>query len=70
MKRSRKAVTNLRTERTILLRSLLAAERNWFAMCRNFRDAGRAWIRIKRACSERGISVGQWANDNAHLSKR
>jgi site-specific DNA-methyltransferase (adenine-specific) len=70
MARSRKTVINLHSERATLLRSLLAAERNWFAMCRNFRDAGTAWNRIKVACKERGISVAQWANDNSHLSKR
>ena len=68
--RRRVSTTNLRTERATLLHSLRAAERNWFAMCQNFRDVGIAWNKIKTACGERGISVAQWAKNNVPISKR
>jgi site-specific DNA-methyltransferase (adenine-specific) len=61
---------SLAAERAALIRSLKSADGNWFSMCCDFRDAGQHWLNIKAECRERKISAGQWASDNAPLSKR
>ena len=61
---------NLSAERAALIRSLKNAETNWYAMCRDFRDVGQCWLNIKAELQERGISAGQWASENAPISKR
>ena len=61
---------NLAVERAALIRSLKNAETNWYAMCRNFRDAGQYWLNIKTELQERKISAGKWASENAPISKR
>ena len=38
---------SLAAERAALIRSLKNAETNWYAMCRDFRDAGQCWLNIK-----------------------
>ena len=49
---------NLAAERAALIRSLKNAETNWYAMCRDFRDAGQYWLNIKAELQERKISAG------------
>ena len=49
---------NLAAERAALIRSLKNAETNWYAMCRDFRDAGQYWLNIKTELQERKISAG------------
>jgi site-specific DNA-methyltransferase (adenine-specific) len=61
---------SLAAERAALIRSLRSAEKNWFAMCSDFRDAGQHWLNIKAECRERKISAAKWAIENAPLSKR
>ena len=61
---------NLAAERAALIRSLKNAETNWYAMCRDFRDAGQYWLNIKTELQERKISAGKWASENAPVSKR
>ena len=61
---------NLSAERAGLIRSLKSAETNWYAMCRDFRDAGQYWLNIKTELQERKISAGKWASENAPISKR
>jgi hypothetical protein len=61
---------NLAAERAALIRSLKNAETNWYAMCRDFRDAGQYWLNIKTELQERKIGAGKWASENAPVSKR
>jgi hypothetical protein len=61
---------SLAAEKAALIHSLRSAEKNWFAMCSDFRDAGQHWLNIKMECRERKISAGKWAAENAPLSKR
>jgi DNA modification methylase len=61
---------NLNAERAALVRSLKSAETNWFAMCRDFRDAGMHWLNIKAELHERKITAAAWAAANAPVSKR
>ena len=61
---------SLAAEKAALIQSLRSAERNWFVMCSDFRDAGQHWLNIKAECRERKISAGKWAAENAPLSKR
>ena len=61
---------SLAAEKAALIQSLRSAEKNWFAMCSDFRDAGQHWLNIKAECRERKISAGKWAAENAPLSKR
>ena len=49
---------SLAVERAALVRSLKSAETNWFAMCRDFRDAGQHWLNIKAELHERKIRAG------------
>ena len=60
---------SLAAERAALIRSLRSAEKNWFAMCSDFRDAGQHWLNIKAECSERKISAGKWAAENAPICR-
>jgi site-specific DNA-methyltransferase (adenine-specific) len=61
---------SLAAERAALMRSLRNSETNWYAMCRDFREAGQCWLNIKAELQERQISAGQWASENAPVSKR
>ena len=61
---------NLAAERAALIRSLKNAETNWYAMCRDFRDAGQYWLNIKTELQERKITAGKWASESAPVSKR
>jgi site-specific DNA-methyltransferase (adenine-specific) len=61
---------NLVAERAALIRSLRSAEKNWFVMCSDFRDAGQHWLNIKVECRDRKISVEKWATENAPISRR
>jgi DNA modification methylase len=73
-KNARRVVTrrnfSLAAERAALIRSLRSAEKNWFAMCSDFRDAGIHWKNIRAECKERKISAGKWATENAPISLR
>lgn len=60
---------SLAAERAALIRSLSSAEKNLFAMCSDFREAGQHWLNIKAECREQKISAGK-AAENAPLSKR
>jgi site-specific DNA-methyltransferase (adenine-specific) len=61
---------SLVAERAALIRSLRGAEKNWFAMCSDFRDAGIHWRNIRAECRERKISAAKWATENAPISLR
>jgi hypothetical protein len=61
---------NLAAERAGLVRSLKSAETNWFAMCRDFRDAGLHWLNIKAELHERRITAASWAAEHAPVSKQ
>ena len=61
---------SLAAEKAALIHSLRSAEKNWFAMCSDFRDAGVHWKNIRAECKERKISVVKWATENAPISLR
>jgi hypothetical protein len=61
---------SLAAERAALIRSLSSAEKNLFAMCSDFRDAGQHWLNIRAECKERRINAGKWATENAPIKLR
>jgi hypothetical protein len=61
---------SLTAECAALVRALKNADKNWLAMCSDFRDAGKHWSNIKAECRAQGISAANWATENAPLSKR
>jgi len=56
---------SLAAEKAALIHSLRSAEKNWFAMCSDFREAGLHWLNIRAECKERKINAGKWAAENA-----
>jgi site-specific DNA-methyltransferase (adenine-specific) len=61
---------SLAAERTALIRLLRSAEKNWFAMCSDFREVGIHWKNIRSECKERKLSAAKWAVENAPISRR
>ena len=61
---------SLAAERTALIRLLRSAEKNWFAMCSDFREVGIYWQNIKTECKEQKLSAAKWATENAPISRR
>ena len=58
---------SLAAEKAALIQSLRSAEKNWFAMCSDFREAGQHWLNIRAECKERKINAGKWATENAPI---
>ena len=61
---------SLAAEKAALIHSLRSAEKNWFAMCSDFREAGLHWLNIRAECKERKINAGKWAAENAPIGLR